>query len=110
MYYLCSENKGADQLRGYREADLRLCFCICKKPVFSRPRSYELAHDGILKFSYIGEEEEGDEDDDDELGEDEEVDEEDDEEDEEDEEDEDEDEVGLHTLQKENLEVRNIFM
>ena len=30
MYYLCSENKGADQLRGYREADLRLCFRICK--------------------------------------------------------------------------------
>ena len=29
MYYLCSENKGADQLRGYREADLRLCFRIC---------------------------------------------------------------------------------
>ena len=28
-YYLCSENKGADQLRGYREADLRLCFRIC---------------------------------------------------------------------------------
>ena len=26
---LCSENKGADQLRGYREADLRLCFRIC---------------------------------------------------------------------------------
>ena len=25
-YYLCSENKGADQLRGHREADLRLCF------------------------------------------------------------------------------------
>ena len=35
LYYLCSENKGADQLRGYREADLRLCFRICKKPVFS---------------------------------------------------------------------------
>ena len=36
LYYLCSENKGADQLRGYREADLRLCFShICKKPVFS---------------------------------------------------------------------------
>ena len=32
---LCSENKGADQLRGYREADLRLCFRICKKRVFS---------------------------------------------------------------------------
>ena len=28
LYYPCSENKGADQLRGYREADLRLCFCI----------------------------------------------------------------------------------
>ena len=27
-YYLCSENKGADQLRGYREAGLRLCFRI----------------------------------------------------------------------------------
>ena len=26
LYYPCSENKGADQLRGYREADLRLCF------------------------------------------------------------------------------------
>ena len=26
LYYLCSENKDADQLRGYREADLRLCF------------------------------------------------------------------------------------
>ena len=35
LYYLCSENKGADQLRGYREADLRLCFCICKTFVFS---------------------------------------------------------------------------
>ena len=35
LYSLCSENKGADQLCGYREADLRLCFRICKKPVFS---------------------------------------------------------------------------
>ena len=34
LYYPCSENKGADQLRGYREADLRLCFRICKNPVF----------------------------------------------------------------------------
>ena len=24
LFYLCSENKGADQLCGYREADLRL--------------------------------------------------------------------------------------
>ena len=36
MYYLCSKNKGADQLRGYRKADLRLCFRICEKPVFSQ--------------------------------------------------------------------------
>ena len=35
LYYQCSENKGADQLRGYRKADLRLCFRICKNPVFS---------------------------------------------------------------------------
>ena len=38
MYYLCSENKGADQLRGYREADPRLCFRICKKNVFFMTR------------------------------------------------------------------------
>ena len=42
LYYLCSENKGADQLRGYREADLRLCFRICRKPVFSRRGSSHL--------------------------------------------------------------------
>ena len=28
LYYLSSENKSADQLRGHREADLRLCFRI----------------------------------------------------------------------------------
>ena len=28
LYYPSSENKGADQLRGYRAADLRLCFRI----------------------------------------------------------------------------------
>ena len=43
MYYPCSENKGPDQLRGYREADLRLCFRICKKPVFSRCGSLPIA-------------------------------------------------------------------
>ena len=36
LFYPSSENKGADQLRGYREADLRLCFLIGKNPVFSR--------------------------------------------------------------------------
>ena len=40
MYYPCSENKGTDQLRGYREADLRLCIRICKNPVFSQRGSY----------------------------------------------------------------------
>ena len=40
LYYPYSENKDADQLRGYRKADLRLCFCICKKPVFSRCGSF----------------------------------------------------------------------
>ena len=34
MYYPSSENKGADQLRGYREADLRLCFRLCGLLVF----------------------------------------------------------------------------
>ena len=36
LYYPCSEKKGADQIRGYRDADLRLCFRRCKKPIFSR--------------------------------------------------------------------------
>ena len=35
LYYLCSENNGADQLRSYWEADLRLCFHICRLLVFS---------------------------------------------------------------------------
>ena len=35
LYHLCSENKGSDQLSGFCAADLRLCFRICKKQVFS---------------------------------------------------------------------------
>ena len=35
-----AKNKGADQLCGYREADLRLCFRICKNPLFSWQGSY----------------------------------------------------------------------
>ena len=50
MYYLCSENKGADQLRGYREADLRLCFRICKKPVFLRRGSF---HDPDSALTFL---------------------------------------------------------
>ena len=45
LYYPCSENKDADQLCGYREADLRLCFRICKNPVFSRR--------GSIMFTYF---------------------------------------------------------
>ena len=40
LYYPRSENKGADQLRGYREADLRLCFRLCRLLVFPRGGSY----------------------------------------------------------------------
>ena len=35
VYYPSSESKGADQLRGYREADLRLYFRICRLLFFS---------------------------------------------------------------------------
>ena len=30
MCYPCSENKGDDQLRSYCQADLRLCFRLCR--------------------------------------------------------------------------------
>ena len=43
FYYLSSENKGADQLRSYGEADLQLCFRICR--LFSD----SVAH--IIKFN-----------------------------------------------------------
>ena len=35
LYYPCRENKGADQLPSYCEADLRLYFCIGQYPIFS---------------------------------------------------------------------------
>ena len=35
VYYLRRENKGADQVRGNRLADLPLCFPVCNKQVFS---------------------------------------------------------------------------
>ena len=34
MYYRGSKNYGADQLRGYREADLRVCFRLGRLLVF----------------------------------------------------------------------------
>ena len=50
MYYPSSENKGADQLRGYREADLHLCFRICRLLVFSRggSNSFMLKESNII--------------------------------------------------------------
>ena len=60
MYYPCSENKDADQLRGYREADLRLCFRPCKLLVFSRTGSYakfRFSHDAAqIKETIVREE------------------------------------------------------
>ena len=56
MYYPSSENKGADQLRGYREADLRLCFRLCRLLVFpwggSTPGSH-MTQVVMLRFLYI---------------------------------------------------------
>ena len=49
LYYLCSENKGADQLRGNRKADLRLCFRICKMLVC---RSYDAATSINYRIGY----------------------------------------------------------
>ena len=42
LYYPSSENKDTDQLRGYREADLRLCFRIGRLLVFSRTGSFDV--------------------------------------------------------------------
>ena len=53
LYHPCSENKGADQLRGYREADLRLCFRICKKPVISQQGHLTLNLEKTQKTSFI---------------------------------------------------------
>ena len=41
MYYMCSENKGADQLHGYCTADLRLCSCIY---MYAKRFSNDMAH------------------------------------------------------------------
>ena len=62
MYYLCSENKGADQLRGYREADLHLCFRIYKqwfsheaaKSVVSPPAQLEIFSEFALNLQVPG--------------------------------------------------------
>ena len=55
LYYPSSENKGADQLRGYREADLRLCFHLCRLLVFSRGGSSMHCSFHLMVFTYIHE-------------------------------------------------------
>ena len=50
---MCSENKGADQLRGYREADLRLCFRICKKKRFSHDAAQLIGRKSCYMFGII---------------------------------------------------------
>ena len=42
LCYPNSENKGADQLRGNHEADLRYCFRLCRLLVFPRGGSVVL--------------------------------------------------------------------
>ena len=42
LYYKCNENKGTDQICSYREADLRLCFRICKTMAHSQQGSYSV--------------------------------------------------------------------
>ena len=41
LYYPSGGNKGADQLRIYCEADLRLCFRLCRLLVFPCGGSYK---------------------------------------------------------------------
>ena len=53
MYYPSSENKGADQLRGYCEADLRLCFRLCRLLVFPRGGSFLMSMPTAPKGSVL---------------------------------------------------------
>ena len=46
MYYLCSQNKGADQLCGYHTADLRLCFHICKTGFLMKRLIFNMTREG----------------------------------------------------------------
>ena len=54
LYYLCSQNKVTDQLRGHREADLRLCFRIFKKKQFSHDAAqFEKMIDWIKEANHV---------------------------------------------------------
>ena len=58
LYYPCSENKGADQLRSYCAADLRLCFCVFvfayAKSWFSHNEAHFGSVNSILTYLYFG--------------------------------------------------------
>ena len=49
---LCSENKGADQLHGYREADLRLCFRIFRYFRFSHDAAHIGYQCSVMSLSF----------------------------------------------------------
>ena len=51
LYYLCSENKGTDPLRGYREADFRLSSYA--KSRFSNDAAHMFKTDCDFKMSEI---------------------------------------------------------
>ena len=52
LYYPSSENKGADQLRGYHEADLRHCFRILQNVGFLMTRlKYHQIHTLLAHLS-----------------------------------------------------------
>ena len=58
LYYSSSENKGADQLRSYCEADLRLCFRICRLLAFQWDDSFvnvlvTIQWDGVVAIIII---------------------------------------------------------
>ena len=52
LYYPYSENKGADQLRGYRDADLRLCFAYAKSQ-FSHDAAHLLSYPVCMKSLWL---------------------------------------------------------
>ena len=54
LYFLCSENIGADQLRVYCKADLRLCLRISKNPFFSQQGSYVTSIDLLYAEKIAG--------------------------------------------------------
>ena len=53
LYYSSSENKGADQLHSYCEADLRLCFRLGKNPVFSQRGSHKTRLNPSLEIACL---------------------------------------------------------